>query len=292
MANLRAARIARTAPLLALAGCAAFGVFIGCSDYAEETSAEGSRDDAATSEGGGGSGSDASGAMDAGAMDTGVTTDAGDGSTFHPIPTSQNVVTLGERPGTDQHGVTTDTVLHAAVLERDFNYGKLSVLGADSDPGAETVTLLRFDLRAIPTTRVVTSATLTLATTPDEGCNLNSKASIFRVLEDWDEGTSTGGPGAANFSERKPGVPWLGIGATGSSIGTNPAQTMSFPALDSEFDATLTELVAIWVSSPDTNHGILIKVPPGGDGVCLYSSDSIARPERRPRLEVTLAPVD
>lgn len=121
---------------------------------------------------------------------------------------------------------------------------------------------------------------------------MNGKASIFRVLEDWDEGTSTGGPGATNFSERKPGVPWLGVGATGSSIGTNPSQTMTFPGLDSEFNATLTELVAIWVSSPDTNHGILLKVPPGGDGVCLYSSNAIARPERRPLLEVTLAPVD
>src|SRR5262249_35594032 len=115
-------------------------------------------------------------------------------------------------PGLDGGGGTMDLPVHPGT-ELDstmttLNYGAAPDLVADGS----RVILLRFDVTSIGPGTIV-SVELHFWTTPTGSLDRGS-LQVFRVLQDWTEGTQNAQAGVANWTERLPGVNWAGAGAS------------------------------------------------------------------------------
>jgi len=159
-------------------------------------------------------------------------------------------------PGLDG-GITVDLAV-IADTELDgtmttLNYGAAPDLVADGS----RVILLRFDVTGIgPGTVVFVELHFwtTLTGSLDRG-----SLQIFRVLQDWTEGTQVAQTGVANWTQRLPDVNWAGAGASGAS--RDPTVFGSgTPNQDNKEQIIVLSpsLVQGWLGAPATNDGIVL----------------------------------
>ena len=200
--------------------------------------------------------------------------DSPDGPPAAPVTTS-----FGERSTSVHTGVTTDTWLESANVTATHG----TDIGLYEDASPTVNGLLRFDLSAIPTSATVSAVELDLVTTTD---SLESgMLETYAVLEDWDEAT-------ASWSNRTASMAWTDAGASGpGSRGSTLVGTV-FPGVDLTPYSFALDLPTVqgWVTTPASNHGlVLISTSPSGNGVT-FSSSNDTLVDARPQLRVTYTP--
>jgi len=179
------------------------------------------------------------------------------------------------------------------------NYGGDVAIAVDATAGSMRVSLLRFDLTAIPDDRVLAvPPVLRLCTT--DAPSTTGAVEIYRVLERWSEGLGvrqpdeTGSPGVANWTDRMAGTPWtnIGIGAPTSrepTAATVSGATMPVTAPSTSVQVEiLPEIVDAWRADDATNFGLALLPAAGTDRGLLVARES---PDTtcRPTLVVTHA---
>jgi hypothetical protein len=178
-----------------------------------------------------------------------------------------------------------DTSLNSAATER--NYGGASFFNVRSDMISTFTGLVRF-APDLPPGAVVVAAELWLTTT---GTALSGgQVEVYRVLEQWVEGTQSGSAGVANYLERLAAVLWLSPGCGPGSRALSPVATFEPHATNTVYRVALpAALVQDWLDDPASNHGLAL-VADGtgiGDTVGFHSRESGAD---GPQLFIELAP--
>jgi len=131
---------------------------------------------------------------------------AGDACTFTDesgAPVGARTFTFGENAGDSLQHVTADTFLNASSARMTHNFGGEPILQVGSDPTAPRVGLWSFDLRAIPSTAHVTSATFGVTTLDNP---TDAPLDLFAVREAWDAGTKQDTIGCSNWTCRTDGA--------------------------------------------------------------------------------------
>jgi hypothetical protein len=196
-------------------------------------------------------------------------------------------LSFGERPGADVTNVTSDN--HLVKLDPTLNYGAAPSGWIDDSLGEERVTLLRFDLSAIPTTSQVQSAALSVFTHDNVQSSSPGVFALHELLESWDEGVQNGAAGTSNWNQRAVGVPWTAAGAGVGSRGITVLASIMPAQIATEYPVALPlALVQGWVTNPAINHGVVF-VTAAQDGAALAMSEH-ATPTRRPLLTITTMP--
>jgi hypothetical protein len=162
-----------------------------------------------------------------------------------------------------------------------------SVSGGDDDVRA----LLRFDLEgAIPRCSRVMTAALVIDTTDD---NLgNGSVLVYAVGEAWTEGTgpAAGSLGAASWTDRVAGMPWLDPGVGPDSRSANQVGIFAPAGTNQAYQVNIDHgTVQAWVDDPTTNHGVVLLVSGSTSDVHFHSSEA-TDPARRPGLIVMYTP--
>jgi hypothetical protein len=147
--------------------------------------------------------------------------------------------------------LTADTMLDSTAVTS--NFGAATELEAS---GTHAI-LLRFDTTALGPGTILT-VDLHFWTTTSGGLQRGS-LQVFRLLEDWTEGTGTGQPGAASWQDRLAGIAWTGPGASGGA--RDPTPLGSTPATgDATEQVVALSLSAVegWRAAPATNFGVVL----------------------------------
>ena len=190
-------------------------------------------------------------------------------------PTGSVVRRFGETPAADFKNVTADTYLYNEAPQDTYNYGASMSLSLE---GTEKRALLRFDVTAIPSGKMIVSARLQIFFTTTS----TSTVTIAPLVEAWIEGTSNGAAGIANYSQRTSTQMWTTPG------GTAGAQVASFQSNANAVGVDLpASVVQSWVDMPPTNFGVRIS---GGASDVTFSSSEAVTAENRPELVVTYLP--
>jgi len=166
-----------------------------------------------------------------------------------------------------------------------WNYGAHRELWAIEVSGNTYRPLLEFDLSGIPAGAAVLAATLELYQV--SASNGGGPIGVYRVTNDWTEGTSSGGNGVgANWLE------WDGSNAWSTPGGdfdptlvagtTVPNMTKDWVQWD------ITDLVKGWADGSYSNKGLLLKALDQFADAFFASSDA-SDPALRPKLVVTYA---
>ncbi|WP_185749187.1 Ig-like domain-containing protein [Humibacillus xanthopallidus] len=171
------------------------------------------------------------------------------------------------------------------------NYGAAPTMrvGTTAD-GWQHRGLLRFDLRSIPATADVTSATLTLAFAGSN--NPDTAVSVHRLRQPWQEGTenATCGASGATWLETQRSVGWASTGASFDATADASLVARSRSAAGTD-TFTVLGLVREWVTGAAPNDGVLVKAtddtPDGLTSPSIdYGSDD-STTTARPQLVVT-----
>lgn len=159
---------------------------------------------------------------------------------------------------------TADTSLFE--VSPNNNLGKAWLAAGTQRTGERARALVLFDLAALPTNAVVSSAALTFKVVKASSGAVNSTFEIRRVLVDWAEGTkgSTGsGTGSAatagesSWNSRGPGSWSVPGGAVGSDFATATSATQPLAGTSLAFasEPGVVADVQAWLSDPAQNHG-------------------------------------
>jgi hypothetical protein len=147
--------------------------------------------------------------------------------------------------------------------------------------------LLHFDLAGyIPRGATVTEATLELYAYNRGLSGVGTAIGVYEILEPWTEAGAT-------WNDAAPGEPWQLPGCEGTSDRSQDYAAVTTFRYTNQWqtweDERLTQLVQRWVSSPSTNHGVILVPLPGSPRQwwTLHSSQSVRDREQRPRLFVT-----
>jgi hypothetical protein len=200
-----------------------------------------------------------------------------DGPPNNPDAMDQTV-TFGEDPLADHTGVTSDTYISQA-NGMGNNFGAADDIRIEQDNADRG--LLRFDVRALPTTTTVLSASMRFYI---ETAAPGSTISIHRVREAWDEGNGDGTSGVANFTFRTGVIPWSLLGAAAPASIDPVAGTFSGDTLGTIDVPLPASMVQDWVSNPTGNFGVLFDSD-SGSTVRLVSAEG--QSSRAPVLTVT-----
>ena len=167
-----------------------------------------------------------------------------------------------------------------------LNSGSSSTLLVDgSDPSPyDKLSLIRWDISAIPTNLTVQSADIIFnVTNPSSGAY-----QVYEAKRAWDENV-------ANWTTAASGSSWEAPGAQGAS--DRGATVLGDLAADLTGSYTLAlnadgvAVVRGWVNDPLTNFGFVIANPDTGDGVDLNSSDGPTA-ANHPILSITSIPAN
>jgi hypothetical protein len=176
---------------------------------------------------------------------------------------------------------TVDTYL--SQNKPNANYGRAVTLLVDGDnptgTGKDLVSLLLWDISAIPPGSVVESASITIqvsSASPDA-------YPIYPLLSAWSAGSATWNRAASGVSWQAPGA--SGINDRGStpvgSISAAQPGTITMP-----LNSTGIALVQNWIDQPANNYGLIIAHPAWVNGLAFSSSEAAAL-SSRPKLVVT-----
>jgi len=164
---------------------------------------------------------------------------------------------------------TSGTVADAKISSRqpDKNFGSEPVASISAVNGHVEQVLLRFDTSSIPAQAAISSATLTVWQT-NSGRPTSLKAHL--ITAPWAESSVTWSSFAAAYAP--------GMVASLEASGHTAPRTLE-----------VAGVVAGWVSTPASNHGLLLEQQ---EGKTLVDSSESPHADRRPRLEVcySLAP--
>lgn len=167
--------------------------------------------------------------------------------------------------------------------DANTNYGPHESLETTSS--RSTASLLRFDLRTIPTNSAVTTAQLSLYLKWSDAGNELRTGELHRLLVDWTEA-------AVTYNQRLAGQPWASTSGpqAGADYAIMPtASTQSGPA-GVWLTWDVTNLVQYWISNPATNFGVILLDPAdyGNGGVSRsYASSEHADLTWHPKLSIT-----
>ncbi|MFT5142850.1 MAG: PKD repeat protein [Rhodothermales bacterium] len=199
------------------------------------------------------------------------------GGTTPPVPQPPTTVTArfqdGSTPSTGYQGVRDTKILSTNPTQ---SFGAATQLEADGFPLFEV--LLGWDLTSLPQNGGVQSATVNLTVTNVSGDTYG----LYGLNRDWSEGEATWEQAAA-------GVPWTVPGAMGADRDAEALGTFVPAALGRisvALNARGLEEVQRWMVDPSANHGFLIDIASGTDGVDIASSETGAVDER-PELVIT-----
>ncbi|HSD89343.1 MAG TPA: DNRLRE domain-containing protein [Kofleriaceae bacterium] len=222
-------------------------------------------------------------ASGSGNPDSAIVTD-GDGSVVDPFdaPMGSVVTKFGETPTSNVMGVTSDTYLNGEAGSVGNNYGGSTSIQVE---GSQDRALVKFTLTAIPAGKTILAARLHLYSQSSQA----GSAALYPVLEDWTEGTGTGGvAGVANWSMRTATLSWTSAGA--GTPGSSGAQIATFTTPGTgAFGVDLpVATVQAWINTPSTNFGLMISATGAAD--LSFASSNNATTTNRPELVVTYAP--
>ena len=137
-------------------------------------------------------------------------------------------------------------------------------------------TLLRFDTSSIPTTAVVSAATLDLSLSQALGASVPMGVRAYRVTSGWLNSATWNSNGA---------VPWSG-GNYDSSVLL--ASTQVGPAAGHYTWAVSPAAVQSWVNGSVSNYGLLLRtVDESVTGAFRFASGAAADPTTRPKMTIT-----
>ena len=159
-----------------------------------------------------------------------------------PPDTGPRTLVFGEGSAADVRGVTADTTLDSSAPTTPL--GASSELVMDTSP--RRVTLIRFDLRAIPTGSVIDDAELVWTVFDPQPSN---DARAQALVRPWSEASAT-------WAEASAGVAWPNAGASGAAV--DPAIVATFvPAADGVYTVAIdAAVVQRWVDDPSGNFGL------------------------------------
>jgi hypothetical protein len=167
------------------------------------------------------------------------------------------------------------------------NRGADTVLHVSGDPQHA---LLRFDVSGLPAGAIVTGAEIHLHTTALGGLSAGS-IQVFRLLQDWVEGTRNGTDGTVNWNKRSDTADWDTVGA---GTGPNPSRSsmvsgeLSPAANDSEYAVTIpAALVQGWHRGTTANFGVILVAKNAAGATALFVSSEGTPAPARPSLKVT-----
>ena len=204
--------------------------------------------------------------------------------------------------GIESYAGVSDTYIHAThrVPDRNTdhcNYGTLAVIRIGSY-GQEQRTLMRFELRKVPTDCEVAAAWLQLylADWPGPEARKNRCSSAFTaydVLKDWTAGRGNGSrwrkdpviKGEASWlchaypsKWAKPGCGEPGVDRSAEPVGQTAKQRKRKCWVTIPLDAAM---VSRWVAEPKTNRGVMLA---GSGNAGQFHSSEYEDPSMRPRL--------
>ncbi|HEX2049435.1 MAG TPA: Ig-like domain-containing protein [Actinomycetota bacterium] len=170
------------------------------------------------------------------------------------------------------------------------NHGPATELKVGATDTSRYRALLRFDLRGIPVSATVTSATLSLSGASATVPATLGAIDVHRATRAWTEGGGGCGAGA-NWYQAHAGVAWASDGGDFASPAAASSSTPS-NGLWQFSGAGLKALVQDWVGGERANHGVVLKLADetgaAGRWLALRSSD-YATESARPQLAVTFA---
>jgi len=180
---------------------------------------------------------------------------------------------FGEHDAADVRGVTVDTWLDADNV--NATHGSSPELQIDTNP--KQVSLIRFDLAAIPSGSVIDEAELhfTIFDPASSGDRVRARV----LLRSWDEREASWNDAANNRR-------WPSPGASGDALDSDIAGSVS---ADTSGERTLSltpSTVQAWIDDPATNLGLRLEVSSSNNNdVRLHSRE--AAQANRPFLRVT-----
>jgi hypothetical protein len=180
---------------------------------------------------------------------------------------------FGEQSAADVQGVTTDTWIGSEVP--DIGHGGDPEAQMDGAP--ERVTLIRFDLGAIPVGSAVDSAVLVW--TSFDPLDSAGTLEAAPLLVPWNE--------SATFNQASTGVPWPSVGAHGASVGEPVISGVTAPTEGVLTIPLPVEVAQAWVTVPATNYGLRWGTI-SANALKVYTREA-ADPDR-PLLRVTFRP--
>lgn len=150
--------------------------------------------------------------------------------------------------------------------------------GLDTDRG-----LIKWDLSTIPTTAIVTDATLTLTVNDGSAATNGRTLRAFRVLRNWTEGGSTwntydgsnnwGTAGCDNTTSDREATD---VGSV--SVSATPSGTVALPLTASKVQEMINGTI--------TNYGWLLKVDTENEDSTNYHSSQAASSTNKPKLVI------
>ena len=159
----------------------------------------------------------------------------------------------------------------------DYNLGGTTLVSGTNQQFSNSRALFNFDLSGMPADAIVTSVQVALYVTrrpdPDQhGGPVNSDFSLYRVLQNWTEGSGgavTGSPAATGDTtwndlhyNMSGGANWATPGGQlGTDFASAPSATTSVGDVGLYLWGSSPELVSdvqSWLSSPSTNYGFAL----------------------------------
>jgi hypothetical protein len=196
-------------------------------------------------------------------------------------------VTLGENSGDTITGVTSDARLREQVPMD--GQGGCDQLRTEFVGTTLNTVVIRFDVSQLPANPVVGAAVELVITSATDANFGDGAVRAFRLTEAWVEGTSCMAPGATNWNERAPGVPWSTPGAIGPpTIDPELLARREGPVAHEErFSLDLPPaLIESWIATPAENHGLAL-LGENDDSAIMYARNSVSADGKRPRLRIT-----
>jgi len=202
-------------------------------------------------------------------------------ATPSPTPTrplgTPTTVTL--QPGVNGYAGLTDSYISAWAPTTNYAASANLVLR----PNDVIASLLRFDLSGIPAGSSVLSATLEIHSLSRSN-SAGLTANLYRLLRPWT-------PGQVTWSRADLTTPWSQVGANGATDRADTATSSQWVgALSTWYSFDVTALARLWVATPASNQGVIIKAAGASAVQYAFASSRYATPALRPRLLLRYAP--
>lgn len=182
----------------------------------------------------------------------------------------------------DVDGVTRDTFVEESTPgDNQGTHADFHV-----EDGGVQVSLLEFDVSALPDEATVVDVELDLSTASSP--NIECMVQFFVLGEEWEAATANGSMGISNWNERTASSSWSSPGAGSGAHGSTVVGELDSPAGGESFTVQIDpDLVQQWRDDPGSNNGLLIAAAEGS-GACYgwFMSSDANNPSERPLLRV------
>lgn len=156
----------------------------------------------------------------------------------------------------DTHITTSGSPGNLVPADTNYNNSAYIYVGKDSS-GATRRTLMKFDVSSIVSSALITGATLELYRTTTPTNTQDGGLNVYKVLKTWDLASAT-------WNRRTGVASWeaAGLQAVNDYDSTSSGNVViPISAGDGVKSISLaTSLIQGWVTSPDTNNGVLLKM--------------------------------